>query len=123
MNMSAYSLALNTYFRKKKSVAVGYASTLMGFGPILMPQLITILMEIHTVQGTTLILGGVVANTLVAASLLHPVKWHMIEEIVEEVITQEETQEEKSPMMENVELNRNSTDCRHLVNFNTLFLL
>ncbi|RZC32316.1 uncharacterized protein BDFB_002007, partial [Asbolus verrucosus] len=91
------SLALNSYFRKNRGKAVGYAMTLTGLGPILMPQLINLLMKIHTVQGVTLILGGIAANSFVAASLLHPVKWHMKTEIIEdeklEDIPEEKTEE------------------------------
>ncbi|KAJ3657855.1 hypothetical protein Zmor_009632 [Zophobas morio] len=85
LNMSAYSLALNSYFRKKKGQAVGYAMTITGLGPILMPQVINGLIKVHTVQGVTLILGGIAANSFVAASLLQPIKWHMkTQEVPEE---------------------------------------
>ncbi|RZC32313.1 uncharacterized protein BDFB_002003 [Asbolus verrucosus] len=84
MSQSAFSLALNTYFKKKRNVAMGYAVTITGFGPILIPQLIGFLMKIYTVEGVTLIFGGICAHVFIAASLLQPVKWHMKTEVDEE---------------------------------------
>lgn len=50
-----------------------------------MPQVINGLIKVHTVQGVTLILGGIAANSFVAASLLQPIKWHMkTQEVPEE---------------------------------------
>jgi MFS family permease len=84
MNMAAYGLALNSYFRKNRGKAVGYAMTITGLGPILMPQLINGLSKMYTVQGTTLILGAISAHSFISALLLHPLKWHMKTEIVED---------------------------------------
>lgn len=36
-SMSAFSLALNTYFNKKRSMATGICITITGLGPVLMP--------------------------------------------------------------------------------------
>jgi MFS family permease len=74
---SAYSLALNMYFKNKRSVAMGLAVTVTGFGPILIPQLIRLLMQFYTAEGVTLIFGGICAHVFIAATLLQPVKWHM----------------------------------------------
>lgn len=93
MNMSAYSLALNSYFRKNRGKAVGYAMTITGLGPILMPQLIYFLTQIHAVQGVTLILAGIAAHSFVAASLLQPIKWHLKTEIIEEEQEEEEVKQ------------------------------
>ncbi|CAG5077919.1 Similar to SLC16A9: Monocarboxylate transporter 9 (Gallus gallus) [Cotesia congregata] len=76
LSMAAFSLALNTYFLEKRGRAMGLAMTITGFGPILMPQLISLLLYIYSAQGTIIILGGITMHTLVAALLLQPVKWH-----------------------------------------------
>ncbi|XP_064214720.1 monocarboxylate transporter 14 isoform X2 [Tribolium castaneum] len=102
MNMSAYSLALNSYFRKNRGKAVGYAMTITGLGPILMPQLINVLMKMHAVQGVTLILAGIAAHSFVAASLLQPVKWHLKTEIVEETKEEKKTEETKIQLYRSV---------------------
>jgi MFS family permease len=75
--MSGLSLAINTYFRERRSKAVGFGTTAMGLGPVFMPLVISKFMEIYGVTGTALILGGLSLHSLVAALLLQPVKWHM----------------------------------------------
>ncbi|XP_017789942.1 PREDICTED: uncharacterized protein LOC108572253 [Habropoda laboriosa] len=70
----ATSLAMNSYFRKKRNVAMGLSVTLTGLGPILMPLLIAILLENYATTGTLLILAGIAAHSLVGASLLKPFK-------------------------------------------------
>lgn len=68
----ATTLALNTYFRKKRNVAMGFSVTLTGLGPILMPLLIDILLENFATTGTLLILAGIASHSLIGASLLRP---------------------------------------------------
>jgi MFS family permease len=75
--MSGLNLAINTYFRERRSKAVGFGMTAMGLGPVFMPLVISKLMDIYGVTGTALILGGLSLHSLVAALLLQPVKWHM----------------------------------------------
>jgi hypothetical protein len=77
MTESTQRLALNLYFQKKRSVAMGFAVTAAGFGPIVVPQLIRFLMREYTAQEVCLIYGGICTNVFVAAALLQPVKWHM----------------------------------------------
>jgi hypothetical protein len=77
MTESTQRLALNLYFQKKRSVAMGFAVTAAGFGPIVVPQLIRFLMREYTAQEVSLIYGGICTNVFVAAALLQPVKWHM----------------------------------------------
>lgn len=43
--MSAYSLALNTYFKLKRNLASSFSMTIMGMGPIALPILITRLLS------------------------------------------------------------------------------
>lgn len=68
----ATSLALNTYFRKKRNIAMGLCVTLTGLGPILMPLLIVKLLDAYATTGTLLIFAGIAANSLVGACLLRP---------------------------------------------------
>jgi len=75
--MSSLNLAINTYFRERRSKAMGFGMTAMGLGPVFMPLVISKLMEIYGVTGTALILGGLSLHSLAAALLLQPVKWHM----------------------------------------------
>ncbi|XP_018400273.1 PREDICTED: monocarboxylate transporter 9-like isoform X2 [Cyphomyrmex costatus] len=68
----ATTLALNTYFRKKRNVAMGFSVTLTGLGPILMPLLIDVLLENFATIGTLLTLAGIAAHSFIGASLLRP---------------------------------------------------
>lgn len=95
IGMSSYSLAMNSYFLKKRSKATGFAFTITGLGPILMPQLISFLLSTYTVQGTMLIVGAISSHTLISALLLQPVKWHMKVEMVEEEEGDNEENEKK----------------------------
>ncbi|RZC32314.1 monocarboxylate transporter 4-like [Asbolus verrucosus] len=95
MSESTQRLALNLYFKKKRSIAMGYAVTIAGFGPILLPQLIRFLMKIYTTQEVILISAGVCAHVFISAIILQPVKWHMkLEE------TKEPTQHTKEEQTE-----------------------
>lgn len=84
MGMSSYSLALNTYFVKRRGKVTGISFTITGLGPILMPQLVTVLMYQYGVQGTMIILAGISAHTMISALLLQPIKWHMKAEELED---------------------------------------
>ncbi|XP_029173669.1 uncharacterized protein LOC114942459 [Nylanderia fulva] len=68
----ATTLALNTYFRKKRNVAMSFSITMTGLGPILMPLLIDVLLENYATTGTLLILAGIAAHSFIGASLLRP---------------------------------------------------
>ncbi|XP_014487671.1 PREDICTED: monocarboxylate transporter 6-like isoform X2 [Dinoponera quadriceps] len=68
----ATSLAMNTYFRRKRNIAMGFSVTMTGLGPILMPLLIDVLLENYATTGTLLILAGIATHSLVGASLLKP---------------------------------------------------
>ncbi|XP_044254557.1 monocarboxylate transporter 12-like [Tribolium madens] len=85
MSRASYSLALNTYFRKRRSKAMSVAVTITGFGSIVIPQLINLLMKFYTPEGVILIFGGICAHFFVTALLLQPVKWHM--KVEEEPLT------------------------------------
>lgn len=70
----ATNLAMNTYFRKKRNIAMGLSVTLTGLGPILMPLLIVKLLENYATTGTLLILSAISMHSLIGASLLKPFK-------------------------------------------------
>lgn len=78
LSNSSFSLALNTYFRKKRSKAAGTAVTITGLGPIFYPPLITALLSFYGVNGCVLILAGLSLHIIVAALLLQPIKYHWI---------------------------------------------
>lgn len=95
MGLSSYPLALNSYFLKKRSIACGYTMTICGLGPVLMPQLISFLLDTYGLKYSMIIMGGIAGHTFVSAVLLQPVEWHMKEEIVED----EEAEAEKDKLL------------------------
>nr|CAD7399969.1 unnamed protein product [Timema poppensis] len=103
----AFSLALNSYFKVKRGKAMGFAMTLTGIGPVIMPPLISKLMSFYGVQGTGLILGALSLHALVGAFLLQPIKWHLIKKVVEpEANNQEEDDHEDSKNSKNNEVKK-----------------
>ncbi|CAG2063511.1 unnamed protein product [Timema podura] len=91
----SFSLALNSYFKKKRGKAMGYSMTLTGIGPIIMPLVISKMMSAYGVQGTGLILGALSLHSLVGAFLLQPIKWHMKRKEEDPVEDVEEGQEDE----------------------------
>lgn len=84
LSNSSFSLALNTYFTRKRSKAAGTAVTITGLGPILYPPLITALLSYYGVNGCVLILAGLSLHIIVAALLLQPIKYHWINKSADE---------------------------------------
>lgn len=85
MAMSAYSFALNCYFRKNRGRAVGYAMTICGIGPVIMPQIFSFLIKHYGTTGAVIIISGISVNLYVSALLLQPIKWHIKKQFIEEV--------------------------------------
>ncbi|KYM98165.1 Monocarboxylate transporter 13 [Cyphomyrmex costatus] len=77
-SMAAFSLATNTYFTTKRGRAIGMSMTIMGIGPIIMPQVASFLLSFYGIQGTILIFGAYSFHSMIGAILLQPIKWHMI---------------------------------------------
>ncbi|XP_063917078.1 monocarboxylate transporter 12-like [Zophobas morio] len=77
MSESTQRLAINLYFKKKRSLVTGFVMTVAGFGPILIPQLIGILLKVYSTEEVILLYGGMCAHIFVAAALLQPVEWHV----------------------------------------------
>ncbi|XP_017773406.1 PREDICTED: monocarboxylate transporter 7-like [Nicrophorus vespilloides] len=84
MGMGSYPFALNLYFLKNRSKAAGIAMTITGLGPVVMPLLISFLIDIYGVTGAVLIIGSISAHSFIAACLLQPVKWHSRKEDIDE---------------------------------------
>ncbi|XP_050098844.1 uncharacterized protein LOC126579522 [Anopheles aquasalis] len=76
INASANSLALNTYFKRKRRLATGFAWTLTGLGPIIAPHLITLMQRQLGLAGTVLVFGGFACHAIAWALLYQPVQWH-----------------------------------------------
>ncbi|KYN43017.1 Monocarboxylate transporter 2 [Trachymyrmex septentrionalis] len=108
----ATTLALNTYFRKKRNVAMGFSVTLTGLGPILMPLLIDVLLENFATTGTLLILAGIASHSLIGASLLKPFRKQIEQSILMDKITNVSKEENSCVDKTNVE--NNAVQCQLL---------
>uniref|UniRef100_A0A4Y0BJ14 Major facilitator superfamily (MFS) profile domain-containing protein n=1 Tax=Anopheles funestus TaxID=62324 RepID=A0A4Y0BJ14_ANOFN len=75
---SSFSLALNTYFVVRRNKAAGIAMTITGLGPILLPQLVSLLLGLYGARYCLLIIGALATHIIVGGLLLQPVKWHML---------------------------------------------
>ncbi|XP_018046011.1 PREDICTED: monocarboxylate transporter 13-like isoform X2 [Atta colombica] len=107
----ATTLALNTYFRKKRNVAMGFSITLTGLGPILMPLLIDVLLENFATTGTLLILAGIASHSLMGASLLKPFRKQTEQSVLMDKIVNISKEENSCVDKTNVE---NAIQCRLL---------
>ncbi|KAL1122712.1 hypothetical protein AAG570_003039 [Ranatra chinensis] len=76
ITMSAFGLAMNTYFVKRRSRASGVCMTVTGLGPVFMPLVMSKLIDVYGERGTALIMSGLVLHTFCSAMLMHPIKWH-----------------------------------------------
>ncbi|KAH8362191.1 hypothetical protein KR084_008932 [Drosophila pseudotakahashii] len=77
ISVSASSLAINTYFQKKRRRAAGFSWTITGLGPIFLPHLVTFLLTIYGVQGTTLLFAAISLHSFVCALIYQPVRYHV----------------------------------------------
>ncbi|XP_058831885.1 uncharacterized protein LOC131694780 [Topomyia yanbarensis] len=75
---SSFSLALNTYFVVRRNKAAGIAMTITGLGPILLPQLVSLLVALYDPRTCLLIIGALATHIIAAALLLQPVQRHML---------------------------------------------
>lgn len=80
LSNSSFSLALSSYFTQNLNKASGMAMTLAGIGPIIYPPLINFLLNTYDVRGCMLIIGAIALNMVVAAVLLQPLKYHLVED-------------------------------------------
>ncbi|XP_053687395.1 uncharacterized protein LOC128736910 [Sabethes cyaneus] len=94
---SSFSLALNTYFVTRRNKAAGVALTITGLGPILLPQLVSLLVGLYDPRSCLLIIGALATHIIAAALLLQPVKWHMVPvEPKQDCLVGKDTFDEKS---------------------------
>uniref|UniRef100_A0A1B0G2T3 Major facilitator superfamily (MFS) profile domain-containing protein n=1 Tax=Glossina morsitans morsitans TaxID=37546 RepID=A0A1B0G2T3_GLOMM len=77
LTLSASSLAVNTYFKKKRCTATAYQFGVSGIGPICLPYLTTYLLECYGVKGTVLLFAGFALNSIPCSLVYQPVKWHI----------------------------------------------
>ncbi|XP_034825437.1 monocarboxylate transporter 14 isoform X2 [Maniola hyperantus] len=80
---SSSFVSLNHYFSKKRGQAVGLSMAGTGFGLMVMPQLIKILLGEYGFRWTVVILGGMSFHAVLGSCLLQPVKRHLIDEPVD----------------------------------------
>ncbi|XP_068241891.1 monocarboxylate transporter 12-B-like [Palaemon carinicauda] len=64
------------YFNRRRGLASGIIMALDSSGQIVAPPLVKWLQDQYAYKGATLILGGIVLNCFVAATVFHPVEWH-----------------------------------------------
>lgn len=76
LNQSANSLALNTYFKERRRIVTGISWSCTALGPIIFPQIITMMMPFFGYEGTLLIFSAVALNAICCALMLQPVRWH-----------------------------------------------
>ncbi|CAK9818584.1 Monocarboxylate transporter 14 [Anthophora plagiata] len=110
ITLSAFSYALNSYFTSKRSRAMSLAVTLIGLGPIIVPQVTSFLISYYGFQGTILLYGAFSLHSLVGSMLLHPLKWHVKD------VKQTKAVNEESSKNENDEKNVSFQDEESLQN-------
>lgn len=84
-------VAINSYFKLRKSQAVGLANVGTGVGQTLMPHLVRYLLENYGFQGACLLLSSLSLHGICGCLLIHPVEWHM-KKVEEEVTVEEKLQ-------------------------------
>ena len=98
--MASFSLAINSYFKNKRSHANGRAAFLTGIGPIVYPIITSFLLQTYGVKWTVFLLSALTMNAYVAACLLQPIKWHMKKPKEEEVkIVMDDKNDNEEEMM------------------------
>ncbi|XP_054266562.1 monocarboxylate transporter 12-B-like [Macrosteles quadrilineatus] len=84
LSSTAVFVALNSYFVKRRGQAFGLAMAGTGLGFMLIPQVVSRLLNEYGFHGTMMIMGALGLNAVVGSCLLQPVKWHLKTVIVEE---------------------------------------
>ncbi|XP_041973361.1 uncharacterized protein LOC121729039 [Aricia agestis] len=82
--MAAFSLAINSFFKEKRGRAIGVGMSITGLGTIYMPLVMSALMYAFGWRYAVLILGAICLHSLIAACLLRPAKWYLINPPVSE---------------------------------------
>ncbi|VVC91669.1 uncharacterized protein LOC126970452 [Leptidea sinapis] len=76
-------VSLNHYFSKKRGQAVGLSMAGTGFGLMVMPQLVRLLLGEYGFRWTVVILGALAFHAVLGSTLLQPVKRHLKDEPVD----------------------------------------
>lgn len=76
---SSSFVSLNHYFSKKRGQAVGLSMAGTGFGLMVMPQLVNLLLGEFGFRWSVVILGALAFHAVLGSCLLQPVKRHLIE--------------------------------------------
>ncbi|XP_037801019.1 monocarboxylate transporter 9-like isoform X1 [Penaeus monodon] len=74
---SARFLILAQYFDKRRGLANACLTAGVGVGYFLNPLFIRFLQDEYSYKGATLIIGAFILHGFAAASLYHPVEWHL----------------------------------------------
>lgn len=90
--MAAFTLAINSFFKEKRSRAIGVGMSITGLGAIYMPLLMSALMYAYGWRYAVLILSAICLHSLLAACMLRPAKWYL-----KEPATAEEAEPLKEP--------------------------
>ncbi|CAH4031045.1 unnamed protein product [Pieris brassicae] len=85
---NASFVAINSYFKLKKSIAVDIAMTRTGIGQTLMPHVVRYLLDCYGFRGACLLLSAMSLHGICGTLLIQPVEWHM-KKIEEEVVVDE----------------------------------
>lgn len=80
---SSSFVSLNHYFSKKRGQAVGLSMAGTGFGLMVMPQLVKILLGEYGFRWTVVILGALAFHAVLGSCLLQPVKRHLKDEPID----------------------------------------
>ncbi|CAH0724770.1 unnamed protein product, partial [Brenthis ino] len=82
---NASFVAINTYFKVRKSLAVGLAVTGTGVGQTLMPHVVRYFLEHYGFKGACMLLASLSLHGICGTMLIQPVEWHM-KKVEEKVI-------------------------------------
>ncbi|CAG4965201.1 unnamed protein product [Colias eurytheme] len=88
-------VSINSYFKLKKSIAVGIAMAGTGIGQTIMPHVVRYLLDHYGFRGACLLLSSLSLHGICGTLLIQPVEWHM-KKVEEEVVV-----DEKISLLEN----------------------
>ncbi|CAH0766859.1 unnamed protein product [Diatraea saccharalis] len=107
-------VAINSYFKLRKSRAVGLANVGTGVGQTLMPHLVRYLLETYGFTGACLILSSLSLHGIAGTLLIQPVEWHMKK--VEEEIEVDETAQLLEDKHKDIVIRKNSNTRNEVTN-------
>ncbi|XP_045493980.1 monocarboxylate transporter 12-B-like [Colias croceus] len=100
---NASFVAINSYFKVKKSIAVGIAMAGTGIGQTVMPHVVRYLLDNYGFLGACLLLSALSLHGIAGTLLIQPVEWHM--KRVEEEVVIDEKKLQKSLLENNCNTN------------------